>query len=320
MSPEFDLFVSGRPSLDLMFSGLHGTPAVGEDIEADGLGVCAGTSFNTPAAANRLGMRVAYLATVGNDVWSRMIRDEFEAEGLPTDYLLIEDRPLPGVSVAFNLDGDRGFVTHWGFGEDYDANLRARVIEAAATVDARHLHTYVDEAPEVEAIARDRGMTVSLDAWGGHTWSSPRSLPEILSSADVLLSNAVEATAMTGEREPGRALEALAVHCGCVVIKLGAAGAIGSAGGRRETVPAEPVKVVDTTGAGDAFNAGFLAGWLRGIALKDSLTLGVICGGGAVGDYGGYRGCPSRDELRAIAASRGIELPAEEADEGARRR
>ena len=320
MSPAFDLFVSGRPSLDVMFSGLHGAPAVGEDIDADGLGVCAGTSFNTPAAANRIGLRVAYVATIGNDVWSRMIRDEFEAEGLPTDYLRIEDRPLPGISVAFNVDGDRGFVTHWGSAEAYDEGLRARAIEAARTVDARHLHAYVDEAPEIEAIARDRGMTVSLDAWGGHTWSSSRTLPEILSDADVLLANAAEATAMTGEPEPDRALEALAAHCGCVVIKLGAAGAIGLAGGRREKVPADRVKIVDTTGAGDSFNAGFLAGWLGGMALGDSLALGVICGSAAVGDYGGYRGCPTRDELRAIAASRGIALPAEEADEGARRR
>jgi sugar/nucleoside kinase (ribokinase family) len=319
MSPAFDLFLAGRPSLDVMFTGLHGAPALGEDIEADGLGVCAGTSFNTPAAANRIGLRVAYLATLGNDVWSRMIRDEFETQGLPTDYLRIEDRPLPGISVAFNIDGDRGFVTHWGSGEDYDERLRARAIEAATTVDARHLHAYVDEAPELEAIARDRGMTVSLDAWGGHTWSSSRSLAEILSNADVLLSNAAEATAMTGEPEPDRAIEALGAHCGCVVIKLGAAGAIGVAGGHRQAVPADRVQVVDTTGAGDSFNAGFLAGWLAGIALRDSLILGVICGSAAVGDFGGYRGCPTRDELRAIAASRGIALPAEETDEGARR-
>jgi len=320
MSPAFDLFVSGRPSLDLMFSGLHGAPVLGEDIEADGLGVCAGTSFNTPAAANRIGLRVAYVATLGNDVWSGMIRHEFESEGLPTDYLRIEDRPLPGISVAFNLDGDRGFVTHWGSGEDYDERLGARAVEVATTVDARHLHAYIDEAPELEAIARDRGMTVSLDAWGGRAWSSSRFLPEILSNADVVLSNADEAKAMTGESEPDRALEALAAHCGCVVIKLGAAGAIGFAAGHREAVSADPVKIVDTTGAGDGFNAGFLAGWLGGMALKDSLTLGVICGGAAVSDYGGYRGCPTRDELRAIAATRGIEYPAGEADRGGRRR
>ncbi len=87
MNPAFDLLVSGRPSVDVMFSGLREWPALGKDIDADGLGLCAGTSFNTPAAANRLGLRVAYVATIGDDPWSRMIRDEFEAEGLPTDFL-----------------------------------------------------------------------------------------------------------------------------------------------------------------------------------------------------------------------------------------
>ncbi|HEX6581498.1 MAG TPA: PfkB family carbohydrate kinase [Actinomycetota bacterium] len=319
MSSAFDLLVCGRPSVDVMFSGLDGSPALGEDIEADGLGVCAGTSFNTPAAANRIGLRVAYVATIGNDMWSRMIRDEFEAEGLPTDYLEVEDRPLPGISVAFNYGGDRGFITHWGSGERYDERLRVRALEVAGTVEARHVHAYVDDMPELEAIAHRRGMTVSLDAWGGAAWSSSRPVPEILARADVLLANEAEAAAMTGEAEPDRALETLAEHCPCVVIKLGAAGAIGSAEGHRETVPADPMKIVDTTGAGDSFNAGFLAGWLGGLALEHSLALGVICGSRAVGDYGGYRGCPGKDELRAIARSRGISLRFGRADEGARR-
>jgi sugar/nucleoside kinase (ribokinase family) len=74
-------------------------------------------------------------------------------------------------------------------------------------------------------------------------------------------------------------------------------------------VPADPVDVVDTTGAGDCFNAGFLAGWLSGMPIEDSLSLGVICGSGSVTDFGGYRGCPHADELRAIAAARGIDVP-----------
>jgi sugar/nucleoside kinase (ribokinase family) len=309
MSGSFDVVVAGRPSIDVMFSGLHEWPTLGKDIETDGLGTCAGTSFNTPAAANRIGLRVAYVATVGTDVWSRMIRDEFDTEGLPTDFLEIEDGPLPGVSVALNLDGDRGFVTHWGSGEAYDARLRARALEIAADVDARHLHAYVDEAPELEALARRRGMTVSLDAWGGPWWSSDRSLADVLARADVVFANQTEAAAMTGEADPERALERLADHCGCVVITRGAAGALGIAGGQVRTVPADPADVVDTTGAGDAFNAGFLAGWLGGLPLEESLTLGVICGSRAVGDYGGYRGCPRQPELREIAAARGITLP-----------
>jgi sugar/nucleoside kinase (ribokinase family) len=309
MSGAYDLLVVGRPSVDIMFSGLHEWPQLGNDIESEGLGWCAGTTFNTPAAANRIGLRVAFVATVGNDLWSGIIRDGFEVEGLSTEFLEVEDRPLPGLSVAMNLDGDRGFVTHWADDDVYGERLAARALEIVGRVDARHLHLYVDEMPEVVATAKRRGMTVSLDSWDGPRFASPRPLPELVADADVLFANETEAMAITAETRPDRALKRLAEHCPCVAVRLGAEGAIGAAGGETSAVPADPVDVVDTTGGGDAFNAGFLAGWLGGLGLEASLTLGVICGSRAVGDWGGYRGCPREPELREIAAARGITLP-----------
>ena len=100
---DFDLLVVGRPSVDVMFSGLKEWPALGNDVEADGLGVSAGTAFNTPAAASRLGLRVAFVATIGNDAWSDLIHAEWASEDLPEDFLLVEERPLPGVQGARDL-------------------------------------------------------------------------------------------------------------------------------------------------------------------------------------------------------------------------
>jgi sugar/nucleoside kinase (ribokinase family) len=305
----YDLFVAGRPSVDVMFAGLEQWPELGNDIDADALGVCAGTSFNTPAAANRIGLRVAYVAEIGNDVWSRMIREEFEAEGLSTEFLVAEDRPLPAVSVAFNMEGDRGFVSHWGGGAAVDDRIDERALALIGSVDARHLHAQIDDTPALEAAARGRGMSVSVDAFDGASWASARPVDALLRDVDVLLANEAEACAMAGTRDPDAALERLAGHCECVVIRRGARGAVGIAGGDVREVPTDPVEVIDTTGAGDCFNAGFLAGWLSGLPIEHSLTLGVICGSGAVTDFGGYRGCPHADEFRAAAAAHGIDVP-----------
>jgi sugar/nucleoside kinase (ribokinase family) len=305
----FDLLVAGRPSVDVLFGGLERWPALGDDIDAATIGVCAGTSFNTPAAANRIGLRVAYIAQTGNDVWSDLIAAEFEAEGLSTAFLEVEDRALPAVSVALNFDGDRGFVSHWDGGAAVGDRLDARALEITSTIDARHLHAQLDDTPALEALAKERGMTVSLDSFDGASWASERPLAESLRWADVLLANEAEAGAMTGSPDLDRALETLAVHCPCVVIRRGADGAIAIAGGEVSSVPAEAVEVVDTTGAGDCFNAGFLAGWIAGLPLRHSLTLGVLCGTGAVTDFGGYRGCPRESALRAAAALHGVELP-----------
>jgi len=213
------------------------------------------------------------------------------------------------VSVALNMDGDRGFVSHWPRGPEADGRLEERALSIIETADARHLHAQVDDMHELEVAARARGMTVSVDAFDGASWASPRPVDELLRDADVLLANEAEACAMAGTRDAEAALELLAAHCGCVVIRRGARGAVGIAGGDVREVPADPVDVVDTTGAGDCFNAGFLAGWLSGMPIEDSLSLGVICGSGSVTDFGGYRGCPHADELRAIAAPRGIDVP-----------
>jgi sugar/nucleoside kinase (ribokinase family) len=304
----YDLLVVGRPSVDVMFAGLEQWPELGNDIDATALGLCAGTSFNTPAAANRIGLRVAYVAVIGSDVWSDMVRAEFDAEGVPTEFLVREDRPMPAVSVALNLDGDRGFVSHWG-GGDVDDALATRALEAIERADVRHLHAQLDDMPEVEAAAAARGMTISLDSFDGASWASPRELDALLRHADVLLANEAEARAMTGAHDVEGALTALATHCACVVIRRGEEGAIGIAGGAIVSVPAEQVDVVDTTGAGDCFNAGFLAGWLGGLPIDSSLTLGVICGSRSVTDFGGYRGCPHEEAFRELAAARGVAVP-----------
>jgi sugar/nucleoside kinase (ribokinase family) len=152
-------------------------------------------------------------------------------------------------------------------------------------------------------------MTVSVDAFDGASWASPRGVDELLHDVDVLLANEAEACAMAGTRDRDAALEVLASHCDCVVIRRGPEGAVGIAGGEIRSVPADPVAVVDTTGAGDCFNAGFLAGWLSGLPIEHSLALGVICGSGAVTDFGGYRGCPHEGEFRAMATARGIDVP-----------
>ncbi|HEY5275060.1 MAG TPA: carbohydrate kinase family protein [Coriobacteriia bacterium] len=306
----FDLLVVGRPSVDIMFSGLPEWPVLGKDIDAEALGVCAGTSFNTPAAANRLGLRVGYISMIGNDSWSRLVREEFEAEALPTDFLRIVDRPLPFISVALNFDRDRGFVSYEDAGPEDDEELARYAREVIATTPARHYHGYAGEEPsELSTLARKRGMSVSLDAGGGPWWESPAPLEEMLAVADVLFANEPEALAMTGATNVRGAADVLAGLCPCVVVKRGAGGAMAIANGEFVERSGEPAKVLDTTGAGDCFNAGFLVGWLAGLPLEADLTLGNLCGARAVEAFGGYRGCPCEDDLLALAESKGIRLP-----------
>jgi sugar/nucleoside kinase (ribokinase family) len=306
----YDLLVPGHPSVDLMFSDLPSWPALGNDVYAGGLGVCAGTSFNTPAAANRLGLRVGYIATLGNDPWSAIVKAEIDGEAMPTDFIETVDRPLPFVSVAMNYRGDRGFVTYDARTDDDAREQAQRVREVVGRTAARHLHGYVgEELAGLAELVRPRGVTVSLDAWGGRWWDTATPLDVVLPHADVLFANEDEALTMSGADEVDAAASALADRVPCVVIKRGARGALAIDHGGRREAPGEPVEIVDATGAGDCFNAGFLYGWLSGLPLEHSLVLGNVCGARAVETFGGYRGCPTASEMATIAAERGIELP-----------
>lgn len=314
---HYDVLVVGRPTCDVIFTGLSNWPEPGRENYASGLKVSAGGAFNFSAAASRLGLSVAFGGLIGNDMWSRFVREQFAGEGVSTEFLHVIDRPLPAVSVALNVDEDRGFITHEAEAEECDCQLTEHVVQMISKVDARHVHIHL--VPWLERVAEAaaaRGMSLSVDAWGWEPWLKSDGIWKLACLSDVLLMNDAEAMIMTGATNPRGALEQLRELCKCVVIKEGARGAVAVVDGDVVHSSTEPVRVVDATGAGDCFNAGFVYGLLHDLPGAASLALGNLCGGLAVQAVGGYAGCPTEQGLLEAAQARGVDL----ADRGPVRR
>jgi sugar/nucleoside kinase (ribokinase family) len=125
-----------------------------------------------------------------------------------------------------------------------------------------------------------------------------------LGLTDVLFANEPEARAITGESDPIAALHALAESVPFVVVKQGVKGASAIVDGHEYHAATTPVQVVDATGAGDCFNAGFLYGLYHGYPIEACLHFGNICGGLSVAQPGGYHGAPTEAELLAHARPR----------------
>jgi sugar/nucleoside kinase (ribokinase family) len=123
-------------------------------------------------------------------------------------------------------------------------------------------------------------------------------LVDTLRLVDVFAPNQSEACQLTGDEDPGRSAARLAEFCPLVVVKAGAQGAYAHAGGQAWHAPALPVDVVDTTGAGDAFDAGFLAALLQGEPVETCLRYGNICGGLSTTQPGGASATPTLDALK----------------------
>jgi sugar/nucleoside kinase (ribokinase family) len=183
--------------------------------------------------------------------------------------------------VILSRPSDRAILTHLGS----IAALRFDEIDLTLLSRARHLHLgsyYLLEAlrPDVPRLfdeAQQRGLTISLDTnydptekWDGH-------LREVLRRVDIFLPNETELLAITREESIEAGLDRLA-EIPTVAVKLGARGAIARHGSEIVQADSIPVNVVDTTGAGDSFDAGFLYGYLTGRSLSKSLQLACVCG------------------------------------------
>ncbi|CAN5682427.1 carbohydrate kinase family protein [soil metagenome] len=306
---RYDTVVVGRPTCDLIFTGMPEWPRAGTESYASGLTIAAGGAFNVAAATSRLGLRVAFVGLLGSDTLSRFVLEQFASEGVSTEYLSVLDRGLPGVSVAFSVNEDRGFVTYESEAEALQAAMSDQVVADLAAIDARHVHVHL--APwltRVAEAARARGMSLSADAWGWEPWLRSAAVGEVLHVADLLLVNEAEALCLTGAPDARSAAASLNETAGHVVVKCGRKGALAAIGGRLHEVATDCVPVLDATGAGDCFNAGYLYGWGRGLDPETCLVLGNLCGGCGVGAVGGYQGSPTEAELIALARDVGVTL------------
>ena len=237
-----------------------------------------GVGANTSAWMAVRGENVTLVGAVGRDAFGRTIRERLSTIGV--DVRLSESADATGACVII-VDRRRERTMF----PDTGANSAVRLADVIASLDAGdHLHlsgyTVVNRATRDVALgalehARQVGATCSLDPASAAPILSHRELfDSVVPLVDVLLANELEAEALTGCENPLSALEALADRTPCVVVKVGARGALARDETGTVEAPSHATRIVDTTGAGDAFTAGFLPSWLRDEGLLRALDSG----------------------------------------------
>jgi sugar/nucleoside kinase (ribokinase family) len=309
------VLVAGDANLDLVLRG-DVVPRFGQAEQLlDGADLVLGSSAGICAAGlARLGVDTALVARVGADVFGARTRELLADAGVDTSAVAVTEEPT-GVSVILSAPDDRAILTLTGAlasltGEDVRAALES--------TGATHLHVasfflvpqLARELPEVLGRARERGVTTSLDTnWDpAERWHG---VAECLPHLDVLLPNAQEAVALArslGE-DPADAVAAsvaLARRGPLVVVKDGADGGFAARpDGTVVRAAGLVLDVVDTTGAGDSFDAGFLAAWLAGRPLEEAVRWAAVAGSLSTRAAGGTGGQATRAEVEArIAAER----------------
>lgn len=308
-TPTFDVVAIGEINADLILSG-DVTPAFGqvEKLVSDARLVIGSSTAIFACAAARLGLRTAIVGKVGKDIFGQFMVNALNDRGIDTSGVVVDTEKPTGLSVILARGADRAILTYPGT----IAALRYSEIPLATVRAARHLHigSYFlldalrPDIPRLFEQAHAAGLTVSMDTNYDPTDTWNGGVHDALRHVDVFLPNATEAMAITGTNSTDDAIGALAETVSLVAVKLGEQGATVRQGpGPAISLPASPVNVVDTVGAGDCFDAGILFGFLSGWEVRRALELGIACGSLSTRKAGGTDGQPSLDEaMRFVEA------------------
>jgi ribokinase len=306
------LCVAGNLTIDLILHGVPALPVWGQEVAGTGrVEAVAGQAGYMAFAAARLGLRASVISAVGDDAAGARIRAELRAASVGTDAVeVIPDRATPLTVAAVRPDGERAFLSDFGCMDQVTTGLLARHWEQARGAAALAL-VGVFNLPGLDLAgaarllgqARQAGAVTVLDTgWDPGGWgpAAVHGVRALLAETDVFLPNLDEAAALTGETGVPAVLRALAAVCpGIVVAKGGAEGSWTLREGRLLHMPAIPASSGNAVGAGDVYDAGFLAGYLP----EHDLTAGMVLGTGAASLYVARAENRFPDRVAAAAAA-----------------
>jgi len=306
----FDLVVVGELNADLI---LHGEviPEFGqvEKLLDDATLTLGSSSAIFACGAARLGLRVAFIGKTGDDEFGKFVRRELETRGVDTRGIVVDPEIKTGLSVILSQGSDRAILTYLGS----IAALRYAEIDQQLLRQARHLHlgSYFlldalrPDIPSLFEVAHSLGLTISLDTNYDPSEKWEGGLAETLRQTDLFLPNETELQAIAraaGVVDASLALDFIATRVPLVAVKLGSRGAVARRGEEVIHVESFPVTVVDTTGAGDTFDTGFIYGYLSGWELARTLRLACVCGSLSTQGVGGTAAQPTFSEaLNALS-------------------
>lgn len=281
--PRVDLLVVGEAFEDLIFAGLPRLPRPGEELRCgEFAATIGGGAIITAAAAARMGIPTAVISALSADA-VRYLRSQ---RVRVTNVRRAHERHA--VTVALSTARDRSFVTFDGV----NRSLEARLLRAMLRQRASHVHfaltpLRVDRWIGLVDRLRAGGVTTSWDFGWNPSLRHRRGLDNLIAALDLVFMNQPEAALYARARRRAKN----------TVIKLGARGSRWLSRTIDVRVPAPRVRVVDTTGAGDAFNGGFLAALLEGRPPRECLRLGNHAGAQSTRELGGIEALPTH--LRA---------------------
>ena len=297
------VLVAGELNPDLIMSNGPVFPEPGKEVRFENIDLVLGSSSAICAVGlARLGNEVTFVGTVGADTYGDFCLDALRCAGVDVSLVQRRGDLKTGITVSISAAKDRALVTYTG------ATTALTTYDLPDSLFGGHSHFHVSSwflqdglragLKERFATARRAGLTTSLDPGYDPSEEWREEIFDVLGEVDVFLPNESEILGITGCQDVEAGLRELDNGNTLVIGKLGADGCVAYSQGKWDQSGAFTIDVLDATGAGDSFNAGFLHTWLRGEELSDCLRFASACGALSTQGLGGTVAQPSEEAAR----------------------
>jgi len=298
---RFDVVGFGALNVDTLLKVDKIAAAEEESFINDYAEVCGGSAANTMVGLARLGCKVGFVGKVADDHEGKLQIDCFSREGVDTDGIIRSAKGKSGVCLGFvDKKGARALYINSGVND----TVEFRELDAKYVTDTQFLHlsSFVGEKSfrtqkKLMSFLPDH-VKVSFDPGSLYAQKGLAAIEPFIQNSFVMMPNQLELKLLTGESEAPKGAQAL-IDMGVeiVAVKLGAKGCYVTNGEQKNIIQPYKVAVVDTTGAGDAFDAGFLYGLIHNKSLFECGRLGNFVASRSVIKMGARDGLPRESEL-----------------------
>ncbi len=282
--PRFDVTIAGELNLDLILYGLPEQLPPERELLADRMMLTLGSSSAIVAHnLSALGSQVGFQSRIGDDPLGQIALERLQQGGVDVSLVRrVAGATTTGLTVILHHKQWRNILTYLGT----IAELAWDDLDLDYLADSRHFHfsSYylqkglLPRVGELFRVLKSRGLTISLDTNDDPDDRWQDGLEEVLRYVDVFLPNEREACKAAGTDDLEAAVQTLSRQVPLVVVKLGRKGSLAQRGSERFVSASKEVVAVDTVGAGDSFDAGFLHQYVRGADLPTCLASGNRAG------------------------------------------
>lgn len=303
--PRFDVTIAGELNLDLILYGLPEKLEPERELMADRMMLTLGSSSAIVAHnLSALGAKVGFQSRIGEDQLGQIALERLQQSGVDVSHVRRTPGKQTGLTVILHHEAWRNILTYSGT----ISELTWDDLDLDYLADSRHFHLssyFLQKAllPRIGDLFRhlkSKRLTISLDTNDDPDDEWKSGLQDVLQYVDVFLPNEREAKKAAGTENLDEAIQRLSQRVPLLVVKLGPEGSLAMRGSQRVTCPSRKVVPVDTVGAGDSFDAGFLREFVRGADLQKCLTSGNLSGAFSTTKPGGteaFRDAAYREEF-----------------------